>query len=183
MTLEAIGIKDVTTTSYNPTANAICERMHQTVGNILRTVVHSTKPRNTKHARDMVDDALSTAAHAMRSSINTALKASPGALVYSRDMFLNIPMIADWHLIAQRREQLINENLRRHNLCRRRYDYAVGQQVLIKNHEITKMGLRTHGPYKITQVHCNGNVTLDVGRDSTERINIKRIQPFLADKT
>ena len=182
MTLEAIGIKDVTTTSYNPTANAICERMHQTVGNILRTVVHSTKPRNTKHAKDMVDDALSTAAHAMRSSINTALKASPGALVYSRDMFLNIPMIADWHLIAQRQEQLINENLRRHNLRRRRYDYAVGQQVLIKNHEITKMGLRTHGPYKITQVHCNGNVTLDVGRDSTERINIKRIQPFLADK-
>ena len=91
-------------------------------------------------------------------------------------------MIADWHLIAQRREQLINENLRRHNLRRRRYDYAVGQQVLIKNHEITKMGLRTHGPYKITQVHCNGNVTLDVGRDSTERINIKQIQPFLADK-
>ena len=182
MTLEAIGIKDVTTTSYNPTVNAICERMHQTVGNILRTVVHSTKPKNTKHAKDMVDDALSTAAHAMRSSINTALKASPGALVYSRDMFLNIPMIADWHLITQQREQLINENLRRHNLCRRRYDYAVGQQVLIKNHEITKMGLRTHGPYKITQVHCNGNVTLDVGRDSTERINIKRIQPFLVDK-
>ena len=55
----------------------------------------------------MVDDVLSTAAHAMRSSINTALKASPGALVYSRDMFLNIPMIADWDLITQQQEQLM----------------------------------------------------------------------------
>jgi len=35
--LQQWGIHDASATSKNPTANAICERMHQTVGNILRT--------------------------------------------------------------------------------------------------------------------------------------------------
>ena len=38
--LQKCTIKDVPTTSRNPQANSICERMHQTVGNILRTLLH-----------------------------------------------------------------------------------------------------------------------------------------------
>ena len=48
-------------------------------------------------------------------------------------MFLNIPLIADWHAITQRREHLINENLIRENQKRRRYDYVPQQRVLKKN--------------------------------------------------
>ena len=36
-------IKDVPTTSNNPAANALYERMHQTVGKILRTYVIKTQ--------------------------------------------------------------------------------------------------------------------------------------------
>ena len=49
--------------------------------------------------------------HAMRAGIHTTLGSSPGSLVFNRYMFLNIPLIADWHAIIQRREHLINENL------------------------------------------------------------------------
>jgi hypothetical protein len=53
-----------------------------------------------------VDKALAMAMHAMQASVSTTLGSLPGALVFgSRDMFLNIPLIADWHLIAQRREK------------------------------------------------------------------------------
>ena len=38
--LDKCNVKDVPTTSRNPQANSICERMHQTVGNILRTLLH-----------------------------------------------------------------------------------------------------------------------------------------------
>jgi transposase InsO family protein len=100
--LEALGIKDVPTTSHNPTANAICERMHQTVGNILRTILQTDPPHTVTEARALVDSALATAMHAMSASISTTLGGSPGSLVFSRDMFLNIPLIADWHLIVQR---------------------------------------------------------------------------------
>lgn len=176
--LENLGIKDVPTTSRNPTANAICERMHQTVGNILRTMLHTNPPHTVTAAKEIVDNALATAMHAMRASISTTLGAAPGALVFSRDMFLNIPMIADWHQIAQRREQLVNESLRRQNLKRRRYDYVQGQRVLKKVHDPTKLGERTEGPYTIQSVHVNGTVTIELRAGVTERINIRRVIPY-----
>jgi hypothetical protein len=176
--LESWGIKDVPTTSRNPTANAICERMHQTVGNILRTMIYTDSPNTVTEARRLVDKALATAMHAMCASVSTTLGSLPGALVFGRDMFLNIPLIADWHLIAQRREQLVNESLRRQNLKRRRYDYIVGQRILKKVHDPTKLGERTEGPYTITIVHVNGTVTIELSPGVTERINVRRIIPY-----
>jgi hypothetical protein len=52
----------------------------------------------------------------MHSSIHTTLGSSPGSFVFSRDMFLNIPLIADWHAITQKHEHLINENQMRARL-------------------------------------------------------------------
>jgi hypothetical protein len=49
----------------NPQSNAICERMHQTVNNVLRALVHTNPPTNMTQARDIIDDALATAMHAM----------------------------------------------------------------------------------------------------------------------
>jgi hypothetical protein len=113
-------------------------------------------------ARRLVDKTLATAMHAMQASVSTTLGSSPRALVFGRDMFLNIPLVADWHLIAQRREQLVNESLRRQNLKRCRYDYIVGQRVLKKVHDPTKLGERTEGPCTINIVHVNGTVTIEL---------------------
>ena len=176
--LEKCHIKDVPTTSRNPTANSICERMHQTVGNVLRTLVHEKPPKSTGRAKDLVDEAFSIAQHALRCGVHSTLGSSPGALVFNRDMFLNIPLIADWTLLTKRREHLVNENLRRSNLKRRRFDYSVGKKVLKKNHAPTKLGERYTGPYTIKQVHVNGTITIELAPDVTERINIRRVVPF-----
>ena len=45
--LEQPTIIDVSTTSYNPQANAVRECMHQTVGNVLQTLVHEDSPMTT----------------------------------------------------------------------------------------------------------------------------------------
>ncbi len=79
-----------------------------------------------------MDEALSIAMHAMRVGVHTTLGSSPGNLVFNRDMFLNISLIADWHAITQRREHLIHENLMRGNKKRRGFDYAPQQRVLKK---------------------------------------------------
>ena len=176
--LEQCNIKDTPTTSRNPTANAICERMHQTVGNVLRTLVHQNPPRGMRQAKDLVDEALAVAQHALRCAVHTTLGSSPGALVFNRDMFLNIPLMADWQMLNAKREHLVNENLRRANLKRRRFDYAVNQKVLKKLHAPTKMGEMYEGPYNIEQVHVNGNVTMQLRPGVTERINIRRIIPY-----
>ena len=77
----------IPTTSKNPQSNAICEKMHQTVGSVLRTLLYSNPPRTVANAADLIDQALSTAMHAMRTNIHTALKGSPGALVFEKICF------------------------------------------------------------------------------------------------
>jgi hypothetical protein len=106
--------------------------MHQTVGNVLRTLLHGNPLQNIANAEQYVDEALSIAMHAMRAG-HTTLGSSRGNLVFNRDLFLNIPLIADWHAITQRREHLIHENLMRENRKRRGFDYAPQQRVLKKN--------------------------------------------------
>jgi transposase InsO family protein len=178
MLMQRCGIKDVNTTAKNPTANSICERMHQTVGNVLRTLLHGEPPKNISKAREFIDEALSIAMHAMRSGVHSTLGSSPGNLVFNRDMFLNIPLIADWEAITKKREHLVNENLMRENRRRRQYDYQPNQLVLKKNHNPRKLGERTSGPYTISKVHTNGTVTLQISEDLSERINIRRVIPY-----
>ncbi len=81
--LEIFSIKDVCLTSKNAQSNAICERMHQTVTNVLRTLVHTNPPQNMTQARDTIDDALATAMHAMQTTIATTLGSMPGALAFA----------------------------------------------------------------------------------------------------
>ncbi|KAL7425497.1 hypothetical protein ACHAXH_000082, partial [Discostella pseudostelligera] len=64
--------------------------MHQTVDNVLCILFHGKPPKNISHAKDFVDEALSIAMHAMRVREHTTLGSSPGSLVFTRDMFLNI---------------------------------------------------------------------------------------------
>ena len=45
----------------------------------------------------------------MRATVHTTLKATPGSLVYQRDMILNIPVVADLLDITAQRQQLIDE--------------------------------------------------------------------------
>ena len=61
---------------------------------------------NVTKANELIYDVLSTAQHGMRTSVNNTLGSSPGTLVFSHDMFLNVPLLADWHAITQKRKHL-----------------------------------------------------------------------------
>jgi hypothetical protein len=176
--LEIFSNKDVCSSSNNPQSNAICERMHQIVNNVLRTLVHTNPPHNMTQARDIIDDALATAMHAMQTTIATTLGSTPGALAFAQDMVLNMPLIADWQAIARTCEHHVNENLRRAIRKQRQFDYAPGQQVLKKVHNPMKLGVRTEGPYTIECVHVDCNLTILLCEGITERINIHRVLPY-----
>ncbi len=110
--------------------------------------------------------------HAMRAGIHTALGSSPGSLVFNRDMFLNIPLIANRHAITLKQEHLIHDNLLRDNQKRRRYDYVPQQRVLNKPWKPRKLDERTSGPYRVVQTHVNGTVTIELRQGVSERLNI-----------
>ncbi len=152
--------------------------MHQTVNNVLRTQVHTNPPQNMTQARDIIDNALATAMHAMQTTVATSLGSMPGALAFAWDMFLNMPLIADWQAFAHTCEHHVNENLWCANRKQCQYDYAPGQQVLKKVHNPTKLGVRTEGPYTIEHIHVNGNLTIILHEGITEYINICRVLPY-----
>jgi transposase InsO family protein len=104
--LQNCHIRDVCTTAKNPQSNAVGERMHQTMGNVLRTL-YGNPPHSIANAAQYVDKALSIAMHAMGAGVHSTLGSSPDNLVFNRDMFLNILLNVDWHAITQRREHLI----------------------------------------------------------------------------
>ena len=83
-------INDTPTTSRNPTANTICEHMHQTVGNVLRTLVHENKPRGSRQAKELVDEALVISHHSLRCGVHTTLERYLGSLLFNKGMFLNV---------------------------------------------------------------------------------------------
>ena len=41
----------------------------------------------------------------------------------------------------------------------------------------SKLGLKTHGLYRIEQVHANGTFTIHRGPGVIDRINIRRLRP------
>jgi hypothetical protein len=85
--------------------------MHQTVTNVLRTLVHTNPPQNMTQARDIIDNALATAMHAMQTTVATTLGSTPGALAFAEDMLLNMLLIKDWQAIACTCEHYVYENL------------------------------------------------------------------------
>jgi len=71
-----------TITAKNPQANAICERMHQTVGNSLRAMVAMNPPDGINTATQLVDSALANCMFATRTAMHGGIKASPGSLTF-----------------------------------------------------------------------------------------------------
>jgi hypothetical protein len=113
--------------------------------------------------------------HAMRAGIHSTLGSSPGSLVFNRDMFLNIPLLANWHVITQKREHLIHESLMQENQKRRWYDYLPEQLVLEKHWKLFILDKRTSGLYRILQTHVNATVTIELRPGVSERLNIWRV--------
>ena len=130
--MEKRGVQTVQTTSHNPTANGICKRMHLTVQQLIRIYTNLHPPKTLEQARKIVDKALAAASHAMQINVTRTLgHNSPGALAFGRNMLLDVPFIADWEAVREKRKLLVDENLRRTNQKRRRFEYQPGQEVLV----------------------------------------------------
>ena len=177
---EANGILHVTSTSRNPQGNSLIERIHQTIGQVLRTVVVAKNPKSHHDADVVIEETLATAMHACRCACSHSLDYnSPGSLAFGRDMFLDIPLIADIMAIQNNRQLLVNKRLLRANASRIQHDYTVGDLVWKKNYLgfSDKLQPSVSGPYPIERVHTNGTVTIRRSDRVLERINIRRIRP------
>ncbi len=121
---------------------------------------------------------LAIASHSIRSNVLEATGYSPGALAFHRDMFLDVPYVADLLALRKRRQLKVDNNLHRVNAKRVSHDYKVNDKIFKKCHEWSKLGKRWEGPYTIQRVHVNGNVTVHLQTRVTECLNIRRVKPY-----
>jgi len=172
-------IKSVPISVRNPRANSIVERVHKTMQDMLNISLRDP-PANIENALDLVDSCLAAVNRAFRASHHLSLGASPGSLVFQRDMMLPIPLLADWNLIRERRQVTIDENNRRENLRRRFRDYVAGDLVLVVEKATGKLRPKTFGPFTIESVHVNGTITIQRAPGIVERLSIRRVRPYTA---
>ena len=91
-----------------------------------------------------IDTFIHDVAWAILSTYHTVLKASPGSAIFGRDMLFDIPYIANWYKIGERRQMLTDLNNARENKSRRDFDHEVGMKVLIDHESLH----RAESPYK-----------------------------------
>ena len=137
------------------------------------------------HEFDPVDpwgDILAELEWAVWSLYHRTLDATPGQLVFGRDMLFDMLFTPDWDKIrARKRAQVLKDN-ERENSKRRQFTYKIGDKVLLKRDHLRilrKRECRNKGPYTIVQVNKNGTLSItneDSGLTST--VNICRLIPF-----
>jgi hypothetical protein len=175
--LESYGIKPVATTVRNPRSNVVIERVHLTMGDMLRTMTFSGYDWFT----DM-QCTLDAVAWAICTTINPAIKHLPCHLAFNQDMIYRRAVQIDWNSIHQERRKQLEASNHRENKTRIDKTYLPGDQVLLvldsdERRSQPKLNQPTKGPYTITQVHTNGTVDINCGH-FTETIHIRRLKPF-----
>ena len=172
------GMTGKPSTTYNPQSNGIIERVHQTLQNSMRALEIGEQELEE---HDPWSKILSAISYATRSTYHTGYSATPGQLVYGRDMVLPIKFEADWNKIQLDRQAKINANNARENRNRIPHEYKAGDKVLLtKTGILPKMEAPRTGPHTINKVYPNGTVELQRGTIS-ERVNIRRLLPFFED--
>ena len=64
------------------------------------------------------------------------------------------------------------------NSKRINYNYKVGDNIMIKRYDPTKLQEKLHGPYPILQVFTNGTVRVKRAELIDETYNIRKIVPY-----
>ena len=88
----------------------------------------------------------------------------------------------DWDDLRHQRQQHIDKQNIRENTNRKPHNYAVNDQILILDKDITSKLSPTvlnEGPWKIVGVHVNGTVTI-LRNGYNEVINVRRLRPYLS---
>jgi hypothetical protein len=110
-----LGIKCRPTTSYNPQGNSIIERIHQVMGNMLRAFELEKREPDPD---DPWNELLQACAFGIRSTCHTTLQASPGQLVFGRDMIHDVRFQANWDIIKNNKQNIISSSNKIENINR-----------------------------------------------------------------
>lgn len=145
-------------TVKNPRTNTTVERMHQTLGDMLRFQLTRKHPKE-----NVIEELTSAAAYGLRATVHGTTKCTPAQLVFNKDLIMRTNMEANVELVLQGREKAVTQNNARENKRRLVHEYKVGQKVLILSGGLDPKLKLHQGPYEIKSVN-KSNGTLHIRR-------------------
>jgi transposase InsO family protein len=166
-------IKPTPITNKNPRANAIVERMHLVLGDMLRVQL----AKQHDHDRP-IEDMTSAAAYAIRATVHGTTKYSPAQLIYKKDLILRTRVEAETELVRQRRQAAIAKNNQRENKRRIPYKYKVGDYILVLSRRLDPKMQLHQGPYKVLAFEPSSGTLHIQRRNYVEPINIRNVRPY-----
>lgn len=171
-----MGMKKKPSSAYNPQSNAVLERVHQVLGDCLRSFNLEEKQLDPN---EPFEEFLISVAYVIQATHHTTLGYSPAQLVFGQYMFMPINFQIDWERIKRKRQQKIQQNNMRENLKRLPHEYAAGDLVTLERPGIIpKLSLLREGPYQAIQPHENGTITIQKEPFVMDQVNIWRVHPF-----
>ena len=137
---EEYGIEKRGILPRNPQANFVLERIHQVIGNMIKTF--RIYDREYLDEQNPWSGILSAIMFGIRATYHTTLEATPMQLVFQRDAILPIDYQPDWNKIQINKRKRIELNDARENKSRIPHEYKVGDMILITRNKRSKHGER-----------------------------------------
>ena len=108
-----------------------------------------------QQAEQIIYNALATVIYATRCAVNHTMKTSSGALIFCRDMFVDVTIMTDLIAIRNNRQQLIDTDLQKHNCKCYNYHHTLCHMLMVKIYDPTKIEKKFHQPYPILELQTN----------------------------
>ncbi|KAF9760652.1 Transposon Tf2-9 polyprotein [Nosema granulosis] len=160
-------IKQILSSSYNPTGNSIVERANQTIGNVLRCSKNGSLKQAIKFCKRNLNQ-----------TYHSVLGMSPFEVVKQQNPINSkLKVTVSHEQIKSRKEKRSQDDLEKRNKLRTYIEYKKGDQVLIKTPFPDKLDTRWKGPFAIVEVSHKNYLLVKI-RGETIRVNVKRTKPF-----
>ena len=90
-------------------------------------------PRRFEGVSSLVHKKYMAAQYAIRATVYSSLKYTPGELVFNRDMLHPFSSKINWRQIVEQKQITVNRENLKENSTRREFNYKVGDKILILN--------------------------------------------------
>jgi hypothetical protein len=94
---------------------------------------------------DPWNEFLQNCAFAIRSTFHTTLQASPGQLIFGRDVIHDIRFEANWDRIKNNKEKYITTSKKRENRNRIKNKYDFGERIILRKTRYTTNAIGAEG--------------------------------------
>jgi hypothetical protein len=115
--LQSFGVKSVAkTTVKNPQSNFV-ERVHQTLGNVLRNYKLEDRDFDYQDPWSQIKP--------IRSTMHSVLNASPAHILFGRDMLFDLSFTNEYKEIREHKQEASDANKHKENSKRVKHEYQV----------------------------------------------------------